>query len=54
MGFNEAYKAFVNTAKSRKKSIKAEHAAKHFAKYFMPVAKELGLTLVSSTTGVAK
>jgi len=54
MGFNEAYVAFTDTWKSVKKSIKAEDAAKHFAKYLIPAAKELNLTLVSSTTGVAK
>jgi len=54
MGFNEPFKAFGTSYKSRKKSLKAEDAAKHFAKYLIPVAKELDLTLVSSTTGVPK
>jgi len=53
MGFNEAYQAFTNSALSRKKSMKAEDAAKHFGKYFVPAAKALNLILVSSTTGVA-
>lgn len=54
MGFNEPYKAFSDSSKSRKKSLKAEDAAKHFGKYFVPVAKELNLTLVTPTSGVAR